>query len=39
MWSLLRDPDTRRGVGMLLRALQIAGRLHGETAAGANAVV
>ncbi|AJX32940.1 DUF1641 domain-containing protein [Burkholderia oklahomensis] len=39
LWSLLRDPDTRRGVGMLLRALQIAGRLHGETAAGANAVV
>lgn len=39
LWALLRDPDTRRGIGVLLRALQIVGRLHGEAAAHANAAV
>ncbi|AJY27234.1 hypothetical protein BTM_322 [Burkholderia thailandensis 34] len=39
LWSLLHDPDTRRGIGVLLRALQIAGRLHGEMAADANTAV
>ncbi|MGU3776609.1 DUF1641 domain-containing protein [Burkholderia metallica] len=31
LWSTARDPDTRRGIGIVLRTLQIVGRLHTGT--------
>lgn len=31
LWSIARDPDTRRGLAMVLRVLQITGRMQRES--------
>ncbi|EAY69052.1 hypothetical protein BDAG_01797 [Burkholderia dolosa AU0158] len=35
LWATARDPDTRRGIGIVLRTLQIVGRLHADERASA----